>query len=312
MKNLNVLFLGWDFSPFDEEQGTNCYKVATEMANQLKVSLILPRADLNVKAENINLIGLNNHTLTSAFANSHFLKVLPFAEADYIRALIPLYGSIDIPENQRSYSRENKAGSFSGEPDNLPKKSTSSSNQEESTRVFDLPNWDNISTNTKIIQYARYAARYAINQAFDLIFAHNWLTYLAGSELKLITGKPLAIQIDSLCQERREVNNQGWMYELEKSVIERADVIFTFNPAHAAIIKSVYQVFPASIFLVSESSKNVEESFHSFHLSVTNEAPTNMNNTEENTISEKSNSHGEVRTNKIVELLTKMYPPISS
>ena len=242
MQNIRILFLGWDFLPdSDKEPETNCYEAAQALANQLDLTLLLPKADPELVYNNINLTGLNNVDFKSIAPEKRVPAIQPFAEANYIRPEIPLYGSPNIPENQRSYS---KAGSKNAA---FPREKViaitpTGTNAQEAINFFEQVDWDHSPLNSKIIHYARFATRFAANRPYDVIFASNWLTYLAGHELHLITGKPLVIQLNTLSQDHRELNNQGWRYELERMVIQRSDYIFTCNLVIAQSVQEAYSL----------------------------------------------------------------------
>ncbi|QNF31663.1 hypothetical protein HUW51_02575 [Adhaeribacter swui] len=254
MNNLRILFLGWDFLPDNEhEPETNCYGVAKAMANQVNLSLILPKADSNVYVDNVHLIGLNQVNFNKVSPARNAPKVQPFAESAYIRPEIPLYGAPNLPENQRAYSPERTIlSSASSGTASTPNNSNHTS--PEIANFFEQVNWDQLHTEGKVIQYARFVARFAANSDYDVIFASNWLTYLAGNELHLITGKPLAIQMNTLSQDHRDLNNQGWRYELEKMVIERASYIFTPSLVIADCLEAAYPVTSDKIFYLEDAT----------------------------------------------------------
>ncbi|QMU28671.1 hypothetical protein [Adhaeribacter radiodurans] len=312
MYQLSVLFLGWDFfSEVANGSETNSYWMAKAMSTQLAISLILPKANPDVVPDNINVTGLNNINFDSYSSGSRLPKAQPFAEADYIRQEIPLYGSPDKPENQRSYLKERR-------PDFINLKETVSENSSDGSKtkiinIFDSVNWDTLTVDSQTIEYARFATRFAADRSYDLIFASNWLTYLAGIELQLVTSKPLAIYIPSLSQDHSDLNNQGWKYELEKMAIKRCDYIFTPNSAIASNIKAGYQVSLDKIFNLDSTMKGAKTDLKSFNNTIpldnagnyifqNNFVPTDNLITSENPLLE-----WEIQANKIVKILTDRF-----
>ncbi len=65
---------------------------------------------------------------------------------------------------------------------------------------------------------------------FDLIHAHDWMTFEAGIEAKKISGKPLIVHVHSTEFDRTGGNyiNQK-IYEIEKKGMEEADLIITVS-----------------------------------------------------------------------------------
>ncbi|MDQ4139631.1 MAG: hypothetical protein M3142_03825 [Bacteroidota bacterium] len=297
--------MGWNFLPNDDkEQETNCYRIAKALANQVNLSLILPKVDPDLILENVNLTGLNNVDFEVIFSERNSPKVQPFAEADYIRAEIPLYGSPNVPENQRSYSKA-RVKTLVPSKENLAVPNNNSDLSQEVIDSFNQINWDSISIDSKIIHYARFATRNAANHPFDVIFASNWLTYLAGYELQLITGKPLAIQLNTLSQDHRELNNQGWRYELEKMVIERSKYLFTSNPLIAESIKAAYPLSSNSVICL-EGSKSLKRA----HLENTS-GNNNWQNKGEHLDMNTLDIDWEIQSNKIVQVLTKSFSTVN-
>lgn len=295
MHKLSILFLGWNFLPnSDEKPEINCYEAAMALANQLDLSLLLPKTDPESVYNNINLTGLNNVDFKSTSPQRSLPKVQPFAEASYIQSRIPLYGSLNTPENQRFYSEErSKSTAFSEE--NQFAVTTTGTGSQEAIDFFNQVDWDHINIDSKIIHYARFATRFAVNRPYDVIFASNWLTYLAGHELHLITGKPLAIQLNTLSQDHRGLNNQGWRFELEKMVVQRSDYIFTCNPVIAHCIEEAYS-FPRNKLIY------LEESELRYEINSGNTTNTNLWQDQQD-----QPLNWESQANKIVQVLTESY-----
>jgi glycogen(starch) synthase len=305
MHNLSILFLGWDFLPdSDKEPEINCYEAVKALANQLDLSLLLPKADSKLAFNNIKVTGLNNVDFKSISSKKGLPKVQPFLEANYIRSEIPLYGSPNIPENQRFYSEE-RSKIMAVAPENSFTVTNTVASSQEAIDFFHQIDWDNITVDSKIIHYARFATRFASDRSYDVIFASNWLTYLAGHELHLITGKPLAIQLNTLSQDHRELNNQGWRYELEKMVIEQSDYIFTCHPVIAHCLEEAYSLSRDKLVCLEEPEL-VDE------IASGNSTSTNLWQNQKdqeiiNFIPMDRPLDWERQANKIVQVLTKSY-----
>jgi hypothetical protein len=70
------------------------------------------------------------------------------------------------------------------------------------------------------------AAPIATNEQFDLIHAHDWLTFRAGIAAKKISGKPLVIHVHATEYDRSgERNRNEMVYQMEKEGMEAADAI---------------------------------------------------------------------------------------
>lgn len=78
----------------------------------------------------------------------------------------------------------------------------------------------------EVARYAKVAAEIAMSEDFDVIHAHDWLSFGAGIAAKKATGKPLVMHIHATEFDRSggAGGNQA-IYEIEKRGFEEADVV---------------------------------------------------------------------------------------
>ena len=94
--------------------------------------------------------------------------------------------------------------------------------------------------NFQIIQYARFVVPLALAEApFGAIYAPAWPTWLAAQELRYRTGRPLVLHVATLAATAAESveTATGWMAELQRQALHRADLILTETPALARRIR---------------------------------------------------------------------------
>ena len=97
--------------------------------------------------------------------------------------------------------------------------------------LYDAPN-----LNFQVIQYARFAVPVALAEApFAAIYAPAWPTWLAAQELRQRTGQPLVLHVATLAAPADEPLDEaaGWMADLQRQTLHRADVILTETAALA-------------------------------------------------------------------------------
>ena len=82
---------------------------------------------------------------------------------------------------------------------------------------------------------------------FDVVHCHDWLTYRAGISLKENFDKPLAIHVHALEIDRVGEHVKNEIYELEKTAIERADVIMPVSEYTKRQIVRYYVNYPDNI-----------------------------------------------------------------
>ncbi|RTQ46550.1 hypothetical protein EJV47_21605 [Hymenobacter gummosus] len=96
--------------------------------------------------------------------------------------------------------------------------------------------------NFRIIQYARHAARLAFESPFELIFAPDWHTWLAGVELRQLTRRPLVLQVTQLATDLAPSAERGWVEALERITLPQADRILVPDEATAARLRQRYRL----------------------------------------------------------------------
>jgi len=91
-------------------------------------------------------------------------------------------------------------------------------------------------------KYARLVAAMGMTERFDVIHAHDWLTYPAGLMLKAITGKPLVCHIHATEFDRSgEHINQG-VYDIERAGMQGADRVVAVSRLTKAVVNTRYGV----------------------------------------------------------------------
>ncbi len=80
------------------------------------------------------------------------------------------------------------------------------------------------------------------NLNFDLIYAHDWVTFQAGKELKERSGIPLVVHVHSLDVDRISPTNHSWVFDIEKSTFEAANVIISVSNYCSKRIGEFYSI----------------------------------------------------------------------
>lgn len=103
-------------------------------------------------------------------------------------------------------------------------------------------------------------ARYAVvggtialrhRNEFDVIHAHDWLTYCAGMAAKQLTGKPLVVHVHATSFDRssdRHIDTR--VYEIERRGLEEADRVITVSDLTRNIVITKYDIPPEKVVTV--------------------------------------------------------------
>ena len=81
----------------------------------------------------------------------------------------------------------------------------------------------------EVERYAMVASTVASQQQFDVIHAHDWLTYMAGIAAKRVSGKPLVIHVHATEFDRTGENVNTRVFDIERRGMLAADRIITVS-----------------------------------------------------------------------------------
>jgi hypothetical protein len=220
------------------------------LANQVNLSLILPKSDPEFILKNVDLTGLNNVNLRTIETPAPNLEFSAFAKTTLSHQNdIPLYG---VATTTLQEAEQVKPAVLPGQTTTVGTFASTEEHNEviqsvEELNIFGQTDLSLVDYNSQVIHFARYASRLASQKVYDVIYAYDWMTFLAGIELKLVSGKPLVLHMHSLSLERGGPDAKGWVYGLEKQALEKSDFIIADSDKIANIIIAEYGILPAKI-----------------------------------------------------------------
>jgi glycosyltransferase involved in cell wall biosynthesis len=230
---MKVLMFGWEFPPhIAGGLGTACYGLTKGLAkNNVEVLFVMPKASRDedetyVKIINASDVEVNTRLthLQDFSENVQFLevesKLVPYIGVDEYYRIVDQLNSGILEEEQISEKRKYE---FSG-------KYTSNLMNE-------------------VEQYAIVAAEIARNYDFDIIHAHDWLTYKAGIAAKKVSGKPLVVHVHATEYDRSsEQNRNDIVYGLERYGMAEADAVCAVSNLTRNIVIEKYGIPAEKVF----------------------------------------------------------------
>lgn len=102
----------------------------------------------------------------------------------------------------------------------------------------------------EVTQYALLAHTIAKQHDFDVIHAHDWLTYLAGISAKRASGKPLVIHVHATEFDRSGENVNQMVFDIERRGMQEADLVITVSNLTRNIVISRYGIDPSKVVTV--------------------------------------------------------------
>lgn len=102
----------------------------------------------------------------------------------------------------------------------------------------------------EIRRYATMAVRLARSEQFDVVHAHDWMTYPAGVAVAAVTGKPLVVHVHSTEFDRSGEHVNQVVYDIEREGMERAHKVITVSHYTRSIVISRYGISPEKVEVV--------------------------------------------------------------
>ena len=232
---MRVLMFGWEFPPhIAGGLGTACYGMTKGLAHcGVDVLFVMPSASGDEDQSAVRIINASDVAVYDAFPNiDEFLGKVQFLRVG--SNLHPYIDPVDftdlVEEEQRNQHEEFKfyfrqKYQFSGKyGKNL---------MEEVSR------------------YAMVGGAIAAEEQFDVIHAHDWLTYYAGIAAKRVSGKPLVIHVHATSFDRGSADNiDTRVFEIEQRGMQEADKVITVSDLTRNIVITKYGIDPAKVVTV--------------------------------------------------------------
>jgi glycogen synthase len=244
MKRLRVLKLGWEFPPLiNGGLGVACLGLSKALAKHVDLTVLVPNSSPGAEVENLDLRGVNQLTIANLEAAENRYHYESFAQVRNIPVWLDPYAAADSSDTIHANT------------DNPAKFSATSTEQLDTFKTSDLYG---PQIGGKVIEFSKIAAKMAMQEDFDLIHAHDWMTFLAGVEVKKATGKPLIVHVHALQYDRSGASDRGWIYELEKHGMEQADFVIPVSRYTGQIIVDHYGIAAEKVRPVHNGADPVE------------------------------------------------------
>ncbi|MGB2808447.1 MAG: glycosyltransferase family 4 protein [Sedimentisphaerales bacterium] len=231
MDRIKVFMLGWEFPPFiSGGLGTACYGL-TKAMDQLgiQVTFVLPRMVSKKFATHVNL-EFATHAKQQASESQMPMSSLKLGELKNvvfrtINSPLQPYSTPDTYQQRIEESLRQKHCD-----------SASATNQYFGT--FDY----NSDMYSEVHRYAESAVELAENGQYDIVHAHDWMTYPAGIAVSAIRERPLIVHVHSTEFDRSGENVNQMIYDIEREGMERADKVIAVSHFTRNIIISRYGI----------------------------------------------------------------------
>ncbi len=250
---MRIFMLGWEFPPFiSGGLGTACYGL-TRALSQLghEVVFVLPQSVDASAATHVQLRTPTALQMAQAAAAIQYKSYqLPELEHVEFRAIPATLRPYDRPGPEGSQAISSRTPGGTVEEPAGPGASDSAQPPpgETPTSVLNLgasavaPGHYGGDMFLEIQRYAAIAVQMAMTETFDVIHAHDWMTYPAGIAVAAATGKPLVVHIHSTEFDRSGEHVNQRIYDVERHGFHAADRIICVSFLTRNILLSRYSV----------------------------------------------------------------------
>ncbi|MBL7153778.1 MAG: glycosyltransferase family 4 protein [Phycisphaerae bacterium] len=216
--------LGWEFPPFiSGGLGTACYGLTKAMDQMgIHVTFVLPKIVDGQYATHVKLLNPNSWNVPPSSKVTELTNVK--------------FRTIDSPL----------------EPYTTPE--TYQQRIEETIRQKQLAHGGLASSElvtatdygsdmyNEVHRYAALSVELAKHEKFDIVHAHDWMTYPAGIAVATITGRPLIVHVHSTEFDRSGEHVNQVIYDIERQGMQRADKVIAVSHYTRSIIISRYGI----------------------------------------------------------------------
>ena len=222
---------GWEFPPhIAGGLGTACYGMTRGLArNGVEVVFVMPRAYGDedqrfvrvVNASDVETIGTRDHEFSE-----ELLEKVSFIHID--SNMLPYIS----PEEYAAYHDEFVRSGRTHEWTDVWKQRYPFSGKYGANLM------------EEVARYAMVAAQVAKDREgqYDVIHAHDWLTYFAGIAAKRVSGKPLVVHMHATEFDRSGENINRRVYAIEKAGMQAADRVIAVSELTRRIVIGKYGI----------------------------------------------------------------------
>ena len=234
---MRVLMFGWEFPPhIAGGLGTACHGIVKGLAyNGVESIFVMPSASGDEDQSVARIINASDIALESVSADvDEFLDKVRFVHigTNMVPYLDPEEFS-EMVENERRRQLKDFSVSYG--------------------HKYKFSGKYGANLMEEVARYAMVGGTIAMQHAdeFDVIHAHDWLTYYAGIAAKELSGKPLVVHVHATSFDRGSADHiDTRVFEIERRGMEAADKVVAVSDLTRNIVINKYGISPDKVVTV--------------------------------------------------------------
>ena len=233
---MRVLMFGWEFPPhIAGGLGTACYGMTRGLArNDVEVIFVMPRASGDEDERFVKVI--NASDIEARYSSGSTVE----GADDIVRKI----SFIHIDSNMVPYISPEEWDTYREEYERTGRKIWEREG-DSWTQRYTFSGKYGANLMEEVARYAVVAAEVArqLEGQFDVIHAHDWLTYFAGIAAKRVSGKPLVVHMHATSFDRSSSDNiDTRVYEIERAGMAAADRVIAVSNLTRNIVIEKYNI----------------------------------------------------------------------
>lgn len=234
---MKVLMFGWEFPPhIAGGLGTACEGIVKGLAhNGVETLFVMPHASGDEDQSATTIIDASDVEVTNVSETvDDFLNKVKFINVD--SNIVPYVDPDEYFEAIEKMKRESRTTTTVG-----------------FGQKFNFSGKYGANLMEEVSRYAQVGGTIALQHAgeFDVIHAHDWLTYLAGIAAKELTGKPLVVHVHATSYDRGDEKHiDTRVLAIETRGMQAADRVVTVSDLTRNIVINKYGIDPAKVVTV--------------------------------------------------------------
>ncbi len=229
---MRVLMFGWEFPPhIAGGLGTACYGMTRGLArNDVEVIFVMPHASGDEDQRFVKVV------------NASDVEALYGDTASGADDIVKKMTFIHIDSNMVPYISPEEYATYHDEFVKTGRKVWETGDVWKQRYTFSGKYGANLME--EVARYAVVAAQVAkdLEGQFDVIHAHDWLTYFAGIAAKRVSGKPLVVHMHATEFDRSGENINTQTYAIERAGMHAADRVIAVSNLTRNIVINKYGV----------------------------------------------------------------------
>ena len=242
---MKVLMFGWEFPPhISGGLGTASYGLTKGMSKipGMKIKFVVPKAYGDEDQSRMRIVGANDTVISKKLVNfESFLRDIEYVEIN--SRIIPYTDPEDYFSAINAAKEEGRSFIYTNFKGKL---------------AFTGKYGGNLYQ--EIANYAVVASVLADEGDFDVIHAHDWLTFPAGIAAKRVSGKPLVIHVHATDFDRSGGSVNPAVFDIEMKGMRVADKIIAVSNLTRNTIIEKYGIDPNKVVTVHNAVEPLQES----------------------------------------------------